>query len=123
MNGSFSGHTATLMADGKVLIAGGGSAALYDPNKGTWRATGQMIEDRSYHTATLLPDGRVLVAGGILMAGDEPEDDDLLASAELFDPATGTWSAVPRHGPRARLPPGGAAAQWQRVGHRRLGER
>ena len=95
MNGSFSGHTATLMVDGRVLIAGGGSAALYDPNTGTWRATGQMIEDRSSHTATLLPDGLVLVAGGILMAGDEPEDDDLLASAELFDPATGTWSAVP----------------------------
>ena len=88
MDERFYDHTATLMADGKVLIAGGGSAALYDPNKGTWRATGQMIEERYYHTATLLPDGRVLVAGG----GAEPED--LLASAELFDPATGTWSAA-----------------------------
>jgi hypothetical protein len=84
----FSDHTATLMADGTVLIAGGGSGALYDPTTGTWSATGQMIEDRSNHTATLLPDGTVLVAGG----GAEAED--LLTSAELFDPATGTWSAA-----------------------------
>ena len=88
MDERFPDHTATLMADGKVLIAGGGSAALYDPNKGTWRATGQMIEPRYYHTATLLPDGRVLVAGG------GAESEGLLASAELFDPATGTWSVL-----------------------------
>ena len=89
-SGSFWLHTATLMADGRVLIAGGGSAALYDPTKGTWRATGQMIEQRYYHTATLLPDGRVLVAGGGCCVAD-----DSLVSAELYDPATGTWSAAP----------------------------
>jgi hypothetical protein len=88
MNAGFSDHTATLMTDGKVLVAGAGSAALYDPNKGTWRGTGKMIEPRTHHTATLLPDGRVLVAGG---GGDA---DGLLVSAELYDPATGTWSAA-----------------------------
>jgi hypothetical protein len=89
MKAGFSDHTATLMADGKVLVAGGGLAALYDPRKGTWRGTGKMTEQRYHHTATLLPDGRILVAGGGCCV-----DGHYLVSAEMYDPATRTWSAA-----------------------------
>jgi hypothetical protein len=75
------GTTATLLANGKVLVAGGYGAELYDPDSGTWSATGKMATPRYNHTATLLADGRVLVAG----ATD---------SAELYDPATGSWTAT-----------------------------
>src|SRR5580765_8159726 len=64
-------HTATLLSDGKVLVAGGqsatfftNSAELYDPANGTWTATGAMSTNRAQHTATLLLNGKVLVAGG-----------------------------------------------------------
>src|SRR6478736_1712490 len=57
-----SGHTATLLPNGKVLVAGGfdgnsilRSAELYDPANGTWSATGSLASARAYHTATLLP--------------------------------------------------------------------
>ncbi|MGA7593866.1 MAG: kelch repeat-containing protein, partial [Gallionella sp.] len=94
-------HTATLLADGKVLVTGGGygngtsgyegSSELYDPagnaGSGSWTATGSLITARYYHTATLLPDGKVLVTGGFGTAG-------LTDSSELYDPATGTWSAT-----------------------------
>jgi WD40 repeat protein len=83
-------HTATLLPDGKVLVAGGwgssgflASAEVYDPATGTWRPTGSMATTRYHHTATLLSDGKVLVAGGEGIGG---------ASAEVYDPATGTWS-------------------------------
>src|SRR5438552_629043 len=83
------GHTATLLPNGKVLIAGGrngnsglASAELYDPASGTWTATGSLATARAFHTATLLPNGKVLVAGG----GNN--------SAELYDPASGPWSAT-----------------------------
>ncbi len=85
-------HTATLLANGKVLIAGGqragtflNSAELYDPNTGTWSATGSMAQARIWHTATLLPNGRVLVVGGY-------NNGTYLSSAELYDPNAGTWS-------------------------------
>ncbi len=96
-------YTATLLLDGTVLVAGGGgssgtltSAELFDPGSGSWTATGSMTEARSFHTATLLPDGTVLVAGGggPVIPGSHTSSFDLLASAELFDPRTGSWTAT-----------------------------
>lgn len=96
-------HTATLLADGRVLIAGGNSidartgafkaessAELYDPHTGAFKATGNMTTPRTRHTAMLLPDGRVLIAGG----GRTDAYADALSSAELYDPGTGTFSAT-----------------------------
>jgi N-acetylneuraminic acid mutarotase len=86
------GHTATLLSNGKVLVAGGlgssgilASAELYDPTTNSWSATNNSLAAaRIDHTATLLPDGKVLVAGGF--GNGSP-----LASAQLYDPATNTW--------------------------------
>jgi Kelch motif/Galactose oxidase, central domain len=87
------GQTATLLADGRVLIAGGQSRALalnsaevYDPKTGTFTLAGPMTQSRFGQTATLLPNGQVLVAGGYNAS------QMWLASAELYDPATGKFS-------------------------------
>lgn len=87
-------HTATLLGDGRVLVAGGnrsgtmlGEAELHDPATGTWTATGALANPRWLHAAVLLPNGRVLVVGGDNQSGR-------LASAEVYDPATGTWTAT-----------------------------
>jgi hypothetical protein len=97
--------TATLLADGRVLVAGGdlgydanpralASAELYDPGTGTWTPTGSMLTGRYRHTATLLPDGKVLVAGGNIDSSGVVGIDCCLATAELYDPANGTWTAT-----------------------------
>ena len=97
-------HTATLLQEGKVLIAGGSdcedalffkaftSGEVYDPVTGTWSSTGNLNTSRAIHTATPLPSGKVLVAGGLTF--DFDFDGTRLDSAELFDPATGTWSSA-----------------------------
>jgi hypothetical protein len=84
--------TATRLADGRVLIAGGyesgecqASAELYNPATGQFSNTGWMSTCRNEHSATLLPDGRVLIAGG-------SNADRNLQSIELYDPATGQFS-------------------------------
>ena len=91
------GHTATLLPNGMVLIAGGeddsgilASAELYDPADGTFTATGSMTEVRAGHTATLLPNGKVLIASGLanLRVPTGPP------SAELYDPAVGTFTTA-----------------------------
>jgi hypothetical protein len=98
------GHTATLLTNSKVLIAGGSgpyssrlpllaTAELYDPSSGTFTATGIMATPRLVHTATLLPNGKVLIAGG---ARDISPNGQYLpvASAELYDPSSGTFTAT-----------------------------
>ncbi len=93
-----SSHTATLLANGMVLIAGGSTdltaplatAELYDPDKGTFTAAGAMTSARMGHTATLLPDGKVLMAGGTVSAGGFVPSN----GAEIYDPSTGVFSAT-----------------------------
>ena len=89
-----SSHTATALADGKVLVVGGqngntrlASAELYDPATASWSSAGSTAEARIQHTATLLANGKVLVTGGISQT-------NYLASAELYDPATNSWSSA-----------------------------
>lgn len=79
-------QTATLLQNGQVLSAGGGTSQLYDPATRAWTARGAMVVVRSGHTATLLRDGRVLVAGGCCSGTSA------LSSAELYDPTSGAWS-------------------------------
>jgi hypothetical protein len=101
-------HTATLLENGKVLVAGGGGrpllrlllrphpdsrptdrAELYDPAAKTWSNTGSLNTARFRHSATLLENGQILVTGGyaqVYFIEGLP-----LTSAELYDPATGGW--------------------------------
>jgi N-acetylneuraminic acid mutarotase len=99
--------TATLLRSGKVLVAGGlagnhqvSSAELYNPAAGTWSATGSMTKARSGQTATLLRGGQVLVAGGGCNGSgygcDAGSFLETQRSAELYNPATGTWAPTGR---------------------------
>jgi hypothetical protein len=90
-------HSATLLPDGRVLIAGGGqsgslaTAELYNPSTGIFTPTGNMVTGQAVHTATLLNNGRILITGGII---ESTSDWPIVASPELYDPATGTFSAT-----------------------------
>jgi hypothetical protein len=89
-----SGHTATLLKDGRVLIVGGGndSAELFDPATGTFSSAGTLNASRlGFFTATLLTDGRVLIAGGL---GPGTTRLPTLDTADLFDPLTGGFTAT-----------------------------
>lgn len=103
----------TLLANGKVLLAGGvgvggvreRSAEIYDPLTRTWTPTGSMMMGRNAHAATLMRDGRVIVASGYNQTGEVP-------SAEIYDPVSGTWTQtapplVPRHYASLNLLPDG----------------
>ncbi len=90
-------HTAALLPDGRVLVAGGqndgfadvhvfATAEIYDAATGVWTPTGDMTVARAGHTATLLPNGQVLVVAGY--------NAEFLDAAELYDPATGAWTAT-----------------------------
>src|SRR5690349_20996051 len=88
-------HTATLLPNGTVLIAGeegsfatSASAEIYDPSTGAFVLPGPMSAARHMHTATLLPDGKVLIAGG------DARNGGVQTSAELYDPATGKFTAT-----------------------------
>ncbi len=121
-------HTATLLLDGKVLLAGGedgssplysilSSAEIYDPATGTFAPTGNMTRARQEHSATLLPDGRVLIAGGFgpLESTESggcplPSSCGQLTSAEIYDPSRGTFTVtgnmIAPGGPAVLLPNG-----------------
>jgi N-acetylneuraminic acid mutarotase len=103
LNTARAAHTATLLPNGQVLVAGGENttgilarAELYNPSTGKWTETGSMSTPRINHQATLLANGQVLVSGGHSSTG-------ALESAELFNPSTGQWTTtgsmtVPRTG-------------------------
>jgi anti-sigma factor RsiW len=90
------GHTTTLLADGRVLVVGGAgdegsplsSAEIFDATTGAWLRAAPLAAARREHSATLLPDGRVLVTGGVGIDGR-------LATVEIYDPVTDTWSPGP----------------------------
>ena len=113
LNTGRSGHTATLLSDGRVLIAGGiattavstqeptASCEVYDPRAGNFSVVADMTTPRYSHSATLLNNGKVLLAGGHSMGGTVGTWST--NAAELFDPASGTFSPTGKmlHGHRA----------------------
>jgi hypothetical protein len=98
--------TATLLLDGRVLLAGGtdnnttdqptNKAEIYDPATEQWGATGDMTFARDFATETRLPNGRVMLIAGY------GNDFALLEKGDIYDPATGTWSPTGKMG-RARV--------------------
>jgi large repetitive protein len=96
--------TATVLNNGKVLIAGGSAngtaladAELYDPATGTFTATGSLIHARNLHFAALLSNGNALIAGGF-------DGTNYLSSAEIYNPTTGTFAATGNMITARRLP-------------------
>jgi galactose oxidase-like protein/Kelch motif protein len=96
LNKARSGHTATLLEDGRVLVTGGrivhslamADAELFDPASGTWLPAASMSSERYEHAAVRLADGSVVVVGGQLAL----KDDGPSTLAERYDPATDDWS-------------------------------
>ena len=89
-------ETATLLPDGRVLVMVNNYLAtpeIYDPTTGAFRETTPMAKPRAGATVTVLADGRVLIVGGI-GAPDSTTPASFVATAELFDPATGTFRAT-----------------------------
>jgi hypothetical protein len=107
------GHTATMLRDGRVLIVGGsgngvstlGSAEVYDPSSGTFSAAGHLNQPRVAHVAALLGSGKVLIAGG--GRGGMPGGYISYDTAEMYDPATRSFTAMRAHMTSDRV---GAAA-------------
>jgi len=103
------GHSAVKL-DGKVLVVGKTLAELYDPSTGTWSPAGKPVRERALGTtADVLEDGRVLVTGGQFQQGGWTGVTVPIRNAEIYDPSSGTWTAVesmsePRENhPSARL--------------------
>jgi len=98
-NTARTGHTATLLNNGEVLIVGGEGASgplttaeLYNPSTGTFSTTGTTATPRYESSTVLLPNGEVLVAGGYL--GTINGVEEFTATAELYNPSTGKWSST-----------------------------
>jgi N-acetylneuraminic acid mutarotase len=101
MNKSRTGHKATILNNGKVLIVGGSLASdecpeyadLYDPVTDVWTQTGKVFAMRRGHSATVLPNGKVLVVGGY-GCNSSTSQSQSTETAELYDPGTGEWSTI-----------------------------
>lgn len=131
-----SSHTAQLLLDGRVLVAGGagnndvpegGDALLYDPPTNTWVTTSPMICPPLLAQSVRLQDGRVLVAGGFVAGEPVPK---VITSAEIYDPVSDTWTAAaflsePRYAHALILLPDGqvlavdGAREWDSVWNER----
>ena len=120
------GHTATLLANGQVLVAGGftlpggylASAELYDPATGMWTATDNLATERGGHTATLLPNGQVLAAGGVSVGS--AQHDHHIPRAELYRSSKRKLDAHRQPSTRALSSYSDVAAQWQGTCLRRI---